>query len=97
MRKKYTIVSDFHFSDPTSPGYLMALRIRELEAENAKLGRVLVIAKDSVQWMADATDADPEDFERLALVNDALKRNDDYCAWQLAAQASDIKIREDGE
>ena len=37
MGKKHTVMSDFHFSDPTSPGHLMALRIRELEAENEKL------------------------------------------------------------
>ncbi len=46
----------------------------ELESTNAALLEALELAKGSVEWMADATDADPEDHERLAIVNEAIRK-----------------------
>ena len=48
--------------------------VYKLEDQNAALLEALTLAKDSVQWMADATDADPEDHERLAVVNEAIRK-----------------------
>ena len=46
----------------------------QLKAINADLLEALKIALPSVQWMADATDADPEDIERLAIVEQAIRK-----------------------
>ncbi len=43
-----------------------------LKEENVRLRKGLTVALDSVQWMADAIDADQEDRERLAFVVKAL-------------------------
>lgn len=45
-----------------------------LEATNAALLEALKIAKDSVQWMADAVDADPRDLVKLEIVNQAIRK-----------------------
>ena len=49
-------------------------RVPELETTNAELLEALLLAKGSVEWMACATDADPEDHERLAIVNKAIRK-----------------------
>ena len=41
---------------------------------HADLLEALKVALASVEWMADATDADPEDHERLAVVTKAIRR-----------------------
>ena len=49
-------------------------QVERLKAINAELLEALEIARGSVQWMAEATDADPEDHERLAVVNEAIRK-----------------------
>ena len=44
---------------------------------NAELVEALYLGRDACQWMADATDSDPEDHERLAIVVNAIQRVDE--------------------
>jgi len=41
---------------------------------HADLLEALKIALSAVEWMAEATDADPEDHERLVLVTEAIRK-----------------------
>lgn len=45
-----------------------------LIAAAPELLEALLLAKGSVEWMSDATDADPEDLERLEIVNEAIRK-----------------------
>ena len=48
-------------------------KIKALAEINADLLKALRVAKGALEWMADATDSDPEDHERLELVNNAIE------------------------
>lgn len=53
--------------------YELQRNIEAYEDRIEELEEALRIALDSVQWMADAPDADLEDIGRLVVVTDALK------------------------
>lgn len=45
-----------------------------LEATNAALLEALLAAEGAVSFMAQATDADPEDYERQRIVQEAIRK-----------------------
>ena len=50
------------------------VHLNEIEECNTNLLEALEEAKGAVEWMAGATDSDPEDHERLELVNKAIAK-----------------------
>lgn len=59
---------------PYSTFHYWADKVAKLEQAVSELGKALEIALGAVEYMASATDADPEDHERLALVQRAIAK-----------------------